>query len=369
MTLFQFRDDSGEPIDAHYEALPEGTLILHSRGGTIGTPSARNTEYSAALRILLWRIHRSNLTLEGVWVDSERVQDLPLRERNIFLADDSGLDPEGLFSRLSTRMAAVGRDPEHRAGRGNATKKLRFAFAEGPSQVQIIRIAGWGKVQDDLRRLARIPVAELSRVTADLIWRVMQGLLSGSVEHPFAESTHYDVIADSGVRLPPKAVFGLAASKALGFQVLPHHFSAGHGTPCFSGIRRAGYRIVAKGSPSLLDEVPASPEDRTWAEGRPKLVTHLKRERAAGLAAAKKALFLKNHGRLWCERCRLDPLEKYGPDTGGACIEVHHRIPLAEIRPGQVTRLDDLMCLCANCHRVVHRELRHYDQRDSDTTD
>lgn len=185
-------------------------------------------------------------------------------------------------------MAAVGRGPEHRSGRGNATKKLRFAFSEDPSQVQIIRIAGWGKVQDDLRRLERIPIAEFSRVTADLIWRAMQGLASGSVEHPFAESTHYDVIADSGVRLPPKAVFGLAASEALGFQVLPHHFSAGHGTPCFAEIRRAGYQIVAKGDPSPVDKVPASAEDRTWAEGRTRLVTHLKRERAAGLAAAKK---------------------------------------------------------------------------------
>lgn len=356
MTLFQFRDDSGELVDSHYETLPEGTLILHSRDGTIGTPGARNTGYSAALRILLARIHRSNLTLKGVWVDSERVQDLSLREKRVFFADDSELGPEELFSRLSTRMAAVGRDPEHRAGRGNATKKLRFSFSENPTQVQIMRIAGWGRVQDDLRRRPRIPVSEFSRVTADLIWRVVQGLLSGSVKHPFAESTHYDVIANDGVRLPPKAVFGLAASEALGFQVLPHHFSAGHGTPCFAVIRRAGYRIVAKGDSSPVDEVPVSPEDRTWAEGRPKLVTHLIRERAAGLAAAKKALFVKTHGRLWCERCRLDPLEKYGPDTGAACIEVHHRTPLAEIAPGQVTRLDDLMCLCANCHRVVHCE-------------
>lgn len=357
MTLFQFRDDSGEPVDAHYEALSGATLILHSPGGTIGTPGARNTGYSAALRILLGRIHRSNLTLQGVWVDSERVQDLSLRERRVFFAEDSGLGPEELFSRLSARMAAVGRDPEQRAGRGNATKKLRFTFSEDPSQVQIIRIAGWGRVQDDLGRLARIPVAEFSRVTADLIWRVTQGLVSGSVEHPFAESTHFDVIADGGVRLPPKAVFGLAASEALGFQVLPHHFSAGHGTPCFAVIRRAGYRIVAKGDPSPVDRVPANAEDRTWAEGRPKLVTHLKRERAAGLAAAKKAHFIKTHGRLWCERCRLDPLEKYGPDTGAACIEVHHRTPLAEIVQGQVTTLDDLMCLCANCHRVIHCEL------------
>ena len=91
MTHFYFHDDSGEPMDAHYEPLPEGRLILHSRGGTIGSPSARNTEYSPALRILLERIDRSNLVLEGVWVDSRPVQDLALRGRRIFFPHDSGL--------------------------------------------------------------------------------------------------------------------------------------------------------------------------------------------------------------------------------------------------------------------------------------
>jgi len=26
--------------------------------------------------------------------------------------------------------------------------------------------------------------------------------------------------------------------------------------------------------------------------------------------------------------------------------------------PGYKTKLEDLQCLCANCHRVVHHELR-----------
>ena len=97
----------------------------------------------------------------------------------------------------------------------------------------------------------------------------MQALASGSGEHPFTESNHYAVIADSGVRLPPKAVFALAASEALGFHVLPQHFSAGNGTPCFTAITKAGYRIVAKSEPDPVDELPASPEDREWAEDGP----------------------------------------------------------------------------------------------------
>ena len=47
-------------------------------------------------------------------------------------------------------------------------------------------------------------------------------------------------IDDDGDRLPPKAVFGLAATRALGFEVRPEHFSAGHSQSCFRILRRAG---------------------------------------------------------------------------------------------------------------------------------
>jgi 5-methylcytosine-specific restriction protein A len=38
---------------------------------------------------------------------------------------------------------------------------------------------------------------------------------------------------------------------------------------------------------------------------------------------------------------------------------VHHQaVSIAEMSDVQITRLDDLICLCANCHRVTHHELR-----------
>ena len=88
---------------------------------------------------------------------------------------------------------------------------------------------------------------------------------------------------------------------------------------------------------------------------------HLRRERAAGLSAAKKATFKKEHGKLQCERCGLDPVETYGSDIGEACIEVHHTVPLSKNQDESKTLLKDLQCLCANCHRVVHRELKFAD--------
>lgn len=111
---------------------------------------------------------------------------------------------------------------------------------------------------------------------------------------------------------------------------------------------------------SLLDGSDAArPDDEKFAEGTPILRSHMRRERASGLAARKKAHFRDGHGgRLYCERCKLDPVAIYG-EVGDAVIEVHHAATMvADMPPGYVTRLEDLQCLCANCHRLTHAELR-----------
>ena len=55
MEKYQFEDEFGTPLDAHFE-VEKGTLFLLSRGGAIGHPQARNTEYQKALRLLLKRV-------------------------------------------------------------------------------------------------------------------------------------------------------------------------------------------------------------------------------------------------------------------------------------------------------------------------
>ena len=63
----------------------------------------------------------------------------------------------------------------------------------------------------------------------------------------------------------------------------------------------------------------------------------------------------QEHGKLYCEKCKFVPAEKYGDEIGEACIEVHHKKLIMQMLPGETTTLEDLECLCANCHRVVHR--------------
>ena len=357
MSRYQFHDDSGAPIDSHFE-VQSGELILHSRGGTIGSANARNTQYGPALRILLERIHRSELTLTGVWVDSTPTRRLPIDHRAIFFPDDSQIPPQELSKRFSSRMAAVGRSPTAQHGKGNSTKRLLFTFAEGVTDERIARVAGWAETDAISNEDARLPTATLNQVSADHIWRAVERLVAGEVSHSFSKSTDYDVIADDGTRLPPKAVFGLAASEALGFEVRPRHFRGGLDTPCFHAINDAGYRIVPKDEEVQRDELPPDPEERFWVEGYKKLMPHLRRERGSGLARAKKRAFKRKHGRLFCEQCKLDPEAVFGVGIGEACIEVHHILPLGTDQNVRKTKLTDLICVCANCHKVIHYELR-----------
>jgi len=77
------------------------------------------------------------------------------------------------------------------------------------------------------------------------------------------------------------------------------------------------------------------------------------------LAQRKREQFVRDHGKLYCEQCGVDPVKIYGAKYGAACIEVHHaRVTVAPTKPGHQTQMKDLKCLCANCHRVEPKRVR-----------
>jgi 5-methylcytosine-specific restriction protein A len=182
--------------------------------------------------------------------------------------------------------------------------------------------------------------------------------LEGTAQHAFGPSTDFDLIADEGRRFSPKAVFGVALSLALeGKAIEPKHFSAGERSTCFRLLRAAGYQVVPKGESETKGAEPNS--DQEWSEGDTKLVSHFRRERAKGLSRAKKDQYRRFHGKLVCERCGLDPVAQYATEQAEACIEVHHfKTHVSQMAEGHKSRLDDLQCLCANCHRLIHRMMR-----------
>lgn len=247
----------------------------------------------------------------------------------------------------------VDRDPFTYAGQGKAVE----VSDETPIMVRW-RFGNTSAAQKDAPSAQRLPGKVFDAIGADHILEAVQRLVDGYSDHAFGPSTDYDLIAADGKRLPPKTVFGLAATLALKEEVLPKHFTAGETSICFRILREAGYKIVPKGQEVELT-LPLSESDQEWTEGRTKLVTHLVRERAKGLAQAKRSVFKREHGRLFCERCKFDPVEVYGSVDGEACIEVHHdEVHVSDMGSGHKTRLDSLKCLCANCHRFVHRQLK-----------
>lgn len=104
---------------------------------------------------------------------------------------------------------------------------------------------------------------------------------------------------------------------------------------------------------SRTDQEAYPDVDATAVEGERRLVEHLRVERSAALAKAKKATVLSRTGQLACEVCDFDFGEHYGAVAKGFC-EVHHRRPLSKRRGRSETSLEDLAIVCSNCHRVLH---------------
>lgn len=360
---FRITNEAGMPLDAHV-LLERSAIVLLSRGGTVGSGNSQNQDYPSALRLILQRLRAYGRSITGAWVDSAPVQTLPLPERQIYFLEDATADAKALFSIFGRRMERIGKAPNAIPNKGNRNKRLRIEVGTN-SVGELASVIGAKPDADVPRSALRLPASDLRKISEADIWSAIVRLRNGEADHGFDDPLEYELIAEDGRRLPPKAVFGLAASEALGFPVRPMNFTGGIGTVCFELLEAAGWAIVPKGG---VDSDPADihTEDREWAEGDERRLAHLRRERHPGVTKAKKAEMLRAHGKLFCESCGLDPIVEFGPD-GEACIEVHHRATeVARMTPGHLTKLADVECLCANCHRVRHRQMKRVANVGSD---
>lgn len=107
-----------------------------------------------------------------------------------------------------------------------------------------------------------------------------------------------------------------------------------------------------------LYQIPdeADEQDYVFGEGKVLYKLHKYRERNPNLVFKKKTLHLKKYGTLDCEACDFNFQVKYG-ELGEGYIECHHRIPLSQYDGSSGTTLADLVLVCSNCHRMLHRQL------------
>jgi 5-methylcytosine-specific restriction protein A len=120
-------------------------------------------------------------------------------------------------------------------------------------------------------------------------------------------------------------------------------------------------KLLRETAEAIAQNAKASPEtdydedgdvEEEFAEGRILLRAHRTRERSGKAVAQRKK---KAGDRPTCEVCKFDFLARYG-ELGRGFIECHHIKPVSQLRPGQTTKVSDLAVVCANCHRMLHRE-------------
>ena len=126
----------------------------------------------------------------------------------------------------------------------------------------------------------------------------------------------------------------------------------------FAAIHFGSFSTVAtqdNSEVSLVRFKPNTDEDvQEVSEGRLLTRRHLARERNRKLVETKRKQVLEIYGKLTCEVCDFDFSASYG-DRGHGFIECHHTKPISTLAEGYSTHINDLVLVCANCHRMLHR--------------
>lgn len=103
------------------------------------------------------------------------------------------------------------------------------------------------------------------------------------------------------------------------------------------------------------EDVDITEDDISFPEGKRMLRTHILRERNPRLIIEAKRRFKEIHGNLFCEICEFNFEERYG-EVGKDFIEAHHTIPVSSMREDEETKIEDLVMVCSNCHKMIHRK-------------
>ncbi|WP_375400105.1 HNH endonuclease [uncultured Amnibacterium sp.] len=99
---------------------------------------------------------------------------------------------------------------------------------------------------------------------------------------------------------------------------------------------------------------PAIDQDAEASEGRLIAAWVRRRERDPAIRRRKLEHIAETGRPRDCEVCGFNFDRVYGADHAVGYVEVHHVVPL-HVSGLTSTRLDDLVLLCANCHRMLHR--------------
>jgi 5-methylcytosine-specific restriction endonuclease McrA len=368
--MVTIRSNDGNAFDARVD-IEANAVVLHSRSGT-----SRNRDYRPALEMILARLGDYGVKPD-VYLDSNRVDHLPLSQRRI-------LSGAQLTGTVAEQFAQIVRAMNSgRASNGAWSKVRLIAGSQTESELRAMLLGSFSPAigsASTSNRGERLSNTQQRRVKSADIEAAVADILTGRVTSNFGPSTDYDLLTEQGDRLAPKHVFGRALEIAgVVAEARPVHFSAGWTQPCFPMLEDAGYTIIIKSASAAevdrrrrraarskaetdkaVASVPADPEERRWIEGNPRMAIHLRTERTRSpkaVASKRTAVRAANEGRLACEHCATDWYAVYPPAIAEAIFDIHHTIPLKDMGEEHETGIEDLLCLCANCHRAEHRRM------------
>lgn len=103
------------------------------------------------------------------------------------------------------------------------------------------------------------------------------------------------------------------------------------------------------------NDVDITEDDQGFPEGKKMLRAHICRERNYKVIKEAKARYKDKYGRLICEICKFDFEKTYG-EIGKDFIEGHHIRPISELNENDKTKVEDIIMVCSNCHKMLHRK-------------
>ena len=108
---------------------------------------------------------------------------------------------------------------------------------------------------------------------------------------------------------------------------------------------------ISTNSQNFSDATIVATPPNPAQDGRLVLTKHYRRERSPKLRKQKLQQQRDTEGFNYCEACKENASYCCEPEK---ILEVHHSVPLHHAETQVETKLEDLMILCANCHRAIH---------------
>ena len=271
----------------------------------------------------------------------------------------------GFERKITTDVQAVTRDGKPRLRRDNANDRTQLNVAPLVAAIALLP----DPIREDKGSL-QLPLKDKGYVISSITFDVQLIGASDAVCRPTSlKVLHDNDSIDLVTRLKNVAEIILSPklnAVAAGFLSL---INAGENS---SELRREADRLreLITADEELADKLDMPSEEissdpsiisnaiilapLTMDETKRKLVVHYRLERSKKIREIKLKTFEAQHGKLFCENCDFSFEKKFGKH-GKGFIEVHHKNPLAKLLPSTHTHLSDLMLLCSNCHRMVHR--------------